>query len=178
MMKLASWLDSPYLAMPPWRKFLDFWHLQSEGRRIEVLWGWMLTKTSLCCCQRCLDSGWKVMRAGTCPYSGTCLLQEDSCLSSGLKCLMKGTAYVMGAAACMWHFYKLSSKKLTVAGRWKNLNFGGRDLEMTWFSPQLLLLFIQCRSSVPLVSASLNDSLVGCWLSCHFELFAETQSNT
>lgn len=41
----------------------------------------------------------KVMRAGTCPYSGTCLLQEDSCLSSGLKCMMKGTAYVMGAAA-------------------------------------------------------------------------------
>lgn len=53
-----------------------------------------------------------VMRAGTCSHPGTSLLQEDSCLSSGSKCMMKGTASPVGTAACMQHFYKSGSEKL------------------------------------------------------------------
>lgn len=37
------------------------------------------------------DGGWDLFSPG----------QEDGCLSSGPKRMMKGTAYLVGAAACM-----------------------------------------------------------------------------
>jgi len=46
-----------------------------------------------------LVPGFGVLRAGTCPYLGMSLFQEDGCLNSGPKHVIKGTAYLGGAAA-------------------------------------------------------------------------------
>lgn len=68
------------------------------------------------------DEGWDLL------YPGTCLLQENSCLRSGPKCIMKDPASLVGRAACMRHFYNLRSEKFTVAGRWRNLSLLKSDL--------------------------------------------------
>lgn len=61
------------------------------------------------------DEGWDLS------HFGTSLLQEDGCLNSGPKRMMKGTVYLVAAADCMLYFYKSGSEKLSVAGRWRNL---------------------------------------------------------
>ena len=180
-MELASWIpDSPYLTIPPWRKFLDFWHLQSDGRSTEILWGWRLTKTSLCRSSVALCLVLECWGLGpVLTWAGRCLpqLQEDGCLSSGPKHMMKGTVYLARAAACMWYFHKSVSETLTAASRWRNHNWLECDLEMAWVFSQSLLVFISVAVPPQLVSALLNDFLAGCWLSCHFDSFAPSLSS-